>query len=48
VVIWAPTTANAAGAMTNLYLSARDRGSFTLTHANAATTDRTFLYVRLG
>lgn len=48
VVIWAPTTANAAGAMTNLYLSARDRGSFTLTHANTATTDRTFLYVRLG
>lgn len=45
-----PTTANAAaeiGAGT-LYVSARTRGSFTLTHANNAQTDRTFLYARLG
>ena len=48
VIVWAPTTANAAGAMTNVYLSGRDRGSFTLTHSNTATTDRTFLYVRVG
>lgn len=47
-VVWAPTTANAAGALAGLYLSARAQGSFTLTHANTATTDRTFVYVRLG
>lgn len=48
VPLWSPTTANAAGAMTNLYVSARAKGSFTLTHSNTATTDRTFLYVRVG
>lgn len=42
------TTANGAAALTNVYLSARDKGSFTLTHANNAQTDRSFLYVRLG
>lgn len=47
-VVWVPTTANAAGAVGGLYLSARAQGSFTLTHANTASTDRTFLYVRLG
>jgi hypothetical protein len=47
-VVWVPTTANAAGAVGGLYLSGRSQGSFTLTHANTATTDRTFLYVRLG
>lgn len=47
-VVWAPTTSNAAGAMTNLYVSARANGSFTLTHANTATTDRTFLYIITG
>ena len=45
---WTPTTANAATAMTSLFLSARDKGSFTLTHDNTADTDRTYLYVRLG
>ena len=48
VVVWAPLTANAAGALAGLYLSARTQGGFTLTHANTATTDRTFAYVRLG
>lgn len=43
-----PTTANAAAALTNVSISARAKGSFTLTHANTGTTDRTFLYVRLG
>lgn len=47
-VVWVPTTANAAGAVGGLYLSGRSQGSFTLTHANTATTDRTFLYARLG
>lgn len=47
-ILWTPTTANAAGAMTNLYLSGRAAGSFTLMHSNTATTDRTFYYVRRG
>ena len=45
-----PLTANAAaewGAGT-MYLSTRDSGSFVLTHANNAQTDRTFIYVVLG
>jgi len=48
VVIWSPATANAAAAMTNVYLSARAKGSFTLTHSSTASTDRTYLYVRVG
>ena len=47
-VHWVPTTANAAGAMSNLYVSSRVNGSFTLTHSSTATTDRVFLYSRLG
>lgn len=47
-VLWVPLTANAAGAIGGLYLSARQQGQFTLTHANTASTDRTFAYVRLG
>jgi hypothetical protein len=48
VPVWSPATANAAAAMTNVYLSARTKGGFTLTHSNTATTDRTFNYSRLG
>ena len=43
-----PTTANAAAALASTYVSARSKGSFTLTHANNVQADRTFLYVRLG
>lgn len=48
VPLLTPTTANAAGALATTYVSARTNGSFTLTHANDASTDRTFLYVRWG
>jgi hypothetical protein len=48
VPVLIPTTANAAGALATTYLSARAKGSFTLTHANNAQTDKTFLYVRFG
>ena len=48
VVIWSPTTANAAAALATTYVSARAKGSFTLTHTNDAQVDRTFLYVRVG
>jgi hypothetical protein len=48
VPVLIPTTANAAGAVATTYLSARAKGSFTLTHSNTAATDKTFLYVRFG
>lgn len=40
-----PTTANAAGAVPTTFISTVDTGSFIITHANAATTDRTFYYL---
>jgi len=45
-----PTTANAAAEIGNgtLYVSAIANGSFTITHANSATTGRTFLYAFVG
>jgi hypothetical protein len=39
-----PLSANAAAAIPTTYVSARAQGSFTLTHANASTVDRTFSY----
>jgi hypothetical protein len=42
------TTANGAAAIATTYVSARTNGTFTLTHANNAQTDRTFLYIRIG
>jgi len=43
-----PTTANAAGALSNLHVSARAQGSATLTHTNTSTTDRTFGVAIIG
>lgn len=50
VVVLQPKTANAAAAVATTYIADSDKtkGSFTITHANAATVDRTFAYVRLG
>lgn len=42
-----PTTANAAAALTTTYWVAAN-GSFTITHANNAQTDRTFTYAIQG
>lgn len=39
-----PLTANAAAALATTYVSARSSGTFTLTHANAASLDRSFSY----
>lgn len=39
-----PTTANAAAALTNVYVSAKAAGSFTLTHGSTTSNDRTFDY----
>lgn len=50
VVLLQPKTANAAGALATTYIADGDKGkgTFTITHANAASLDRTFAYVRLG
>lgn len=49
-VLFTPTTANAAAEIGNgtMYLSAVANKSFTITHANSATTGRTFLYAIIG
>lgn len=41
-------TANAAAAFATTYISAINQGSFTVTHANAGTTDRRFGYTVTG
>ena len=48
--ILVPASAAAAAEVGNgtMYVSAVANGSFTLTHANSATTGRTFLYAILG
>jgi hypothetical protein len=43
-----PTTATAAAATTAVYVSAKDKGTATLTHDNTADTDRTFDVVLVG
>lgn len=50
VVFLSPTTANAAAEIGNgtIYVSAVGNGTFTLTHASNAQTDRTFGYVAIG
>lgn len=47
-VFLSPKTANAAAALATTYISAVTNGSFTITHANNAQTDRTFGYVAIG
>lgn len=46
VPVLVPTTANAAAE--DWHITSRATGSFVITHANAATTDRTFIYVLMG
>lgn len=45
-ILLMPTTANAAAEA--VHVSARSKNSFTLTHASAGTTDRTFAYAVIG
>ena len=47
-VFLSPRTANAAGALATTYVSAVQGGQFTLTHASAVSTDRTFGYEICG
>ena len=48
--LFTPATANAATELGNgtMYVSAVANGTFTITHANSATTGRTFLYALIG
>ncbi|TFV71667.1 hypothetical protein E4K64_25395 [Bradyrhizobium frederickii] len=50
VPILTPTTANAAAEIGNgtMYVSAVVNGSFTITHANSATANRSFKYALHG
>jgi hypothetical protein len=43
-----PLTANAAGALSSLYVSSQKNGTATLTHANTATVDRNFNVLLIG
>ena len=47
-VLLTALTANAAAALATTYISATTTGSFTITHANNAQTDRTFNYAFKG
>lgn len=49
-VVIVPMTASAAAEVGNgtIYVSTVASGSFTLTHANNATADRTFRYIVMG
>lgn len=47
-IFLSPLSANAAGAIAGLYVSSQTNGSATLTHANTATTDRTFNALLVG
>ncbi len=44
IITFSPTTANAATATANLYVSATGKQTATLTHANTADADKTFNY----
>jgi hypothetical protein len=50
VMTWMPTTANAAGALSGMYVSSRSvaNRTLTITHANTAAVDKTFSYVLTG
>ena len=48
VVLLSPRSANAAAAIPTTWVSAVDRGGFTLTHANNAQVDRTFDFTCSG
>ena len=48
IITFMPTTANAASAMTNLYVSAKTKGSATLTHSANVSADKTYSYIIVG
>lgn len=48
VISFMPTTANAAAELVTLYVSSRGYKTATITHANNAQIDRTFIYTVTG
>jgi len=50
VILFMPTTANAAAeqAAGGMYVSSRGKQTFTIAHANNAQTDRTYDYIDIG
>ena len=50
VILFMPTTANAAAeqAAGGMYVSSRGKQTFTITHANNTQSDRTFDYIVIG
>lgn len=50
VIVFMPTTANATAEVGSgtMYISARGKQTFTITHANNAQADRTFGYIIVG
>ncbi len=48
VILFCPLTSNAAGFLSGLYVSARNKGSATLTHSANSASDRTFAYAVIG
>jgi len=50
VILFTPTSANAAAEVGGgtMYISSRSQNTFTITHANNAQTDRTFIYTITG
>jgi hypothetical protein len=47
-LFFSPLTADAAGALSGLYVSSQANGTATLTHANNAQSDRTFNVLLIG
>lgn len=47
-VLLQPTTANAAAALATTYIGTVANGSFTITHANNAQTDRSYRWFCVG
>jgi predicted CopG family antitoxin len=48
IILLMPTTANAVASLTNVYVSARTKGSATLTHSANTNTDKTYGYIIVG
>ena len=48
IIMLMPTTANAVASLTNVYVSARTKGSATLTHSANTNTDKTYGYIIVG
>lgn len=48
VILFTPTTSNAATEVNHLYVSTKNNGSFVVSHRNNGTSNRDFDYVIIG